>query len=91
MELTQRPSWKALEAHHASIHGTHLRELFASDPTRGTRLTLEASGLYLDYSKNRVTNETLGLLMQLAESPKTVRFCIQLYAPLEMRRSWSMA
>ena len=67
MKLTQRPAWKALEAHHASIQSTHLRELFASDPTRGERLTLETCGLYLDYSKNRVTNETLGLLLQLAE------------------------
>jgi glucose-6-phosphate isomerase len=67
MTLTQRPAWKALEAHHNNIQDTHLRELFASDPTRGERLTLEAGGLYLDYSKNRVTNETLGLLMQLAE------------------------
>jgi glucose-6-phosphate isomerase len=66
-ELTQRPAWKALEAHHEKIQSMHLRELFASDPTRGERLTLEASGLYLDYSKNRVTNETLGLLLQLAE------------------------
>jgi glucose-6-phosphate isomerase len=66
-ELTQRNAWKALEAHHSKIQDTHLRELFASDPTRGERLTLEASGLYLDYSKNRVTNETLSLLMQLAE------------------------
>jgi glucose-6-phosphate isomerase len=67
IELTQRPAWKALEAHHGKIQNTHLRELFASDPTRGERLTLEAGGLYLDYSKNRVTNETLGLLLQLAE------------------------
>jgi glucose-6-phosphate isomerase len=67
MELTQRPAWKALEAHHSKIQDMHLRELFASDPTRGERLTLEAGGLYLDYSKNRVTNETLGLLVQLAE------------------------
>jgi glucose-6-phosphate isomerase len=66
-QLTQRNAWKALEAHHAKIQDTHLRELFASDPTRGERLTLEAGGLYLDYSKNRVTNETLGLLLQLAE------------------------
>ena len=65
--LRQRPAWKALEQHHSEISGRHLRELFAADPGRGERLTAEAAGLYLDYSKNRVTDETLGLLLQLAE------------------------
>ncbi|HEX3389022.1 MAG TPA: glucose-6-phosphate isomerase [Streptosporangiaceae bacterium] len=64
--LRQRPAWKALEQHHSEISGRHLRELFAADPRRGERLTAEAAGLYLDYSKNRVTDETLGLLLQLA-------------------------
>ena len=65
--LTQRSSWKALASHHRKIAKTHLRELFAQDSTRGTRLTLEAAGLYLDYSKNRVTDKTLKLLVELAE------------------------
>src|SRR5580658_11028906 len=65
--LRERPSWKALEQHHAEIGGRHLRELFAEDPGRGERLTAEAAGLYLDYSKNRVTDETLRLLIALAE------------------------
>ena len=65
--LRQRPAFQALETHHRAIAGTHLRELFAADPTRGTRLTAEAAGLYLDYSKHRVTDETLGLLVRLAE------------------------
>jgi glucose-6-phosphate isomerase len=65
--LRQRPAWKALEQHHAEIGGRHLRELFAEDPVRGERLTAEAAGLYLDYSKNRVTDETMRLLVQLAE------------------------
>jgi len=65
--LTQRPAWKALEAHHKQIQGTHLRQLFDADPKRGEKLTAEAAGLYLDYSKNRVTDETLKLLLQLAE------------------------
>jgi glucose-6-phosphate isomerase len=65
--LRQRPSWKALEQHYAEISGTHLRQLFADDPGRGERLTAEAAGLYLDYSKNRVTDETMRLLVQLAE------------------------
>jgi glucose-6-phosphate isomerase len=65
--LTQRPAWKALAAHHKKIAGLHLRQLFADDPKRGGRLTSEAVGLFLDYSKNRVTNETLKLLVQLAE------------------------
>jgi glucose-6-phosphate isomerase len=64
--LRERPSWKALEQHHAEIGGRHLRELFAEDPGRGERLAAEAAGLYLDYSKNRVTDETLRLLLQLA-------------------------
>jgi glucose-6-phosphate isomerase len=64
---TARSSWKALEAHYRAIGGVHMRKLFADDPARGTRLALEAAGLYLDYSKNRVTDETLGLLVNLAE------------------------
>ncbi len=64
--LTTRPAWKALVAHHAEVGTRHLRELFASDPDRGERLGLEAAGFYLDYSKNRVTDETLKLLVALA-------------------------
>jgi glucose-6-phosphate isomerase len=64
--LRERPSWKALEQHHAEIGGRHLRELFAQDPGRGERLTARAAGLYLDYSKNRVTDETMRLLIALA-------------------------
>jgi len=65
--VTTRPGWKALESHHQKIRELHLRQLFADDPKRGERLTTEAVGLYLDYSKNRVTDETLKLLVQLAE------------------------
>jgi glucose-6-phosphate isomerase len=65
--LTARPAWRALAEHHARIRKTHLRELFAADPARGERLAVEALGLYLDYSKNRITDETLQLLLQLAE------------------------
>jgi glucose-6-phosphate isomerase len=65
--LRQRPAWKALEQHHAEIAGRHLRELFDEDPARGERLTAEAAGLYLDYSKNRITDETIRLLIRLAE------------------------
>jgi glucose-6-phosphate isomerase len=65
--LRERPAWKALEQHYSEIGGRHLRELFAGDPGRGERLTAEAAGLYLDYSKNRVTDETLRLLLQLAQ------------------------
>jgi glucose-6-phosphate isomerase len=64
--LRERPSWKALEQHRAEIGGRHLRDLFAEDPNRGERLCAEAAGLYLDYSKNRITDETLQLLLQLA-------------------------
>ena len=65
--LRTYPAWSALAAHYETIGGTHLRELFAADPTRGEQMTAEAAGLYLDYSKNRVTDETLGLLVKLAE------------------------
>ncbi len=65
--LTQRPAWKALAAHHKKIQKLHLRELFADDPKRGERLTVEAAGLSLDYSKNRITDQTLKLLVQLAK------------------------
>jgi len=65
--LRERAAWKALEQHYAEIDAVHLRQLFADDPERGERLTAEAAGLYLDYSKNRVTDETMRLLVQLAE------------------------
>ena len=65
--LIQRPAWKALEANFNTVRELHLRKLFADDPKRGERLTVEALGLYLDYSKNRITDETLKLLVQLAE------------------------
>jgi glucose-6-phosphate isomerase len=64
--LPERKAWQALKRHHAEIKGQHLRELFAADPARGERLTAEAAGLYLDYSKNRVTEETMRLLVELA-------------------------
>src|SRR5712664_4913760 len=67
LPLTARPSWKALQAHHEKIREIHLLALFADDSTRGERLTAEAAGIYLDYSKNRATDETLALLRGLAE------------------------
>ena len=67
LPLTARPAWKALQGHYEKVKDLHLKELFASDPKRGERLTAEAVGIYLDYSKHRVTDETLALLLQLAE------------------------
>jgi len=64
--LTRTSSWKALQVHHGEVAGLHLRELFAADPERGRKLTAEACGLFLDYSKNRVTEHTLELLLALA-------------------------
>jgi glucose-6-phosphate isomerase len=64
--LRERDAWRRLERHHAELSGRHLRDLFAEDPGRGERLVAEAAGLYLDLSKNRVTDETLGLLAALA-------------------------
>jgi len=66
--LTERPAWKALQAHYNQIHSRHLRTLFGEDPKRGERLVVEAAGLYFDYSKHRVTDETLRLLLALAEA-----------------------
>jgi glucose-6-phosphate isomerase len=63
---TARPAWRALETHYQQIRDVHLRTLFAQDATRGERLTLEAAGIYLDYSKHRITDETVSLLVQLA-------------------------
>ena len=65
--LTQRAAWKALETHFTKIRELHLRKLFAEDPKRGERLTVEAVGIYFDYSKNRITDETVKLLLQLAD------------------------
>jgi glucose-6-phosphate isomerase len=65
--LRELPAWKALEAHYQQIRGVHLRRLFADEPSRGERLTAEAAGVFLDYSKNRITEVTLDLLLKLAE------------------------
>ena len=65
--ITATAAWRALQAHQRQMQPMHLRELFADDPARGERLALEAAGIYLDYSKNRITDETLRLLLALAE------------------------
>jgi glucose-6-phosphate isomerase len=65
--LMERPAWKALQEHYRKIRNVHLRSLFADDPRRGERLAAEGAGLYLDYSKNRITDETIRLLLNLAE------------------------
>ena len=66
--LTQRPAWKALKAHYDGVRDLHLRTLFARDPKRGEQMTAEAAGIYLDFSKNRITEQTLKLLLDLAEA-----------------------
>src|ERR671934_633912 len=66
--LRDTAAWRALEEHVPEIRDSHLRDLFANDPSRGERLALEAEGIYLDYSKNRVTDETVRLLLDLAEA-----------------------
>ena len=67
LSLTERPAWKALEAHYQDVRDLHLRKLFEDDAKRGEHMTAEAVGIYLDYSKNRITDQTLKLLLQLAE------------------------
>jgi glucose-6-phosphate isomerase len=66
--LTESPAWRALEAHHREIRDVHLRTLFADDPRRGEQMTAEAAGIYFDYSKNRITRDTLKLLLDLANA-----------------------
>ena len=70
---TRRQAWKDLGAHYKKIREQHLRQLFADDPKRGERLTVEAVGLYFDYSKNRITDETIALLIRLAEESRPAR------------------
>src|SRR3954468_24462230 len=67
VSLTQTPAWKALQAHSSEFRTVHLRDLFADDTRRGERFTAEVGGLFLDYSKNRITDVTLKLLIQLAK------------------------
>src|SRR6202142_26773 len=66
-QLTARAAWKALEIHYAKARQLHLRQLFAEDATRGERMAVEAAGIYFDYSKHRITDETLALLLKLAD------------------------
>ena len=70
MSITQSAAWQALEQHHQEIKDTHLRELFDLDASRGTRFSIKAAGLYLDYSKNRVTDKTMSLLLELAKTSR---------------------
>ena len=65
--LTKRKAWTALSSHYEDIRNLHLRDLFGNDPARGERMTAEAAGLFLDYSKNRITDETMRLLLALAD------------------------
>ncbi|MHB6904736.1 glucose-6-phosphate isomerase [Streptomyces sp. DB-54] len=78
--LRERSAWKALADHYSEIAGRHLRELFAADPGRGERMAAEATGLYLDYSKNRITDETLRLLLRLAEESRLREHIDQMFA-----------
>jgi glucose-6-phosphate isomerase len=73
LPLRERPAFAALARHHSELVGRHLRELFAEDPARGERYCAEAAGIYLDYSKNRITDETLSLLLQLAQQSELER------------------
>ena len=67
--LTRRPAWKALKSHYKAISEVHLRQLFADDPRRGERLTAQGAEIYLDYSKNAVTDETMRLLLRWLMNP----------------------
>jgi glucose-6-phosphate isomerase len=78
--LTDTPSWQALLAHHAQIKNLHLRDMFAEDPGRAERFSVEGAGLFLDYSKNRIIDETLGLLLQLAEERGVMKRRDAMYA-----------
>ena len=83
--LTQRPAWRALDAHYRQIRDLHLRQLFAEDPQRGERLTAEGAGLYLDYSKHRVIDETLRHLLQLEAAEAFDKSWDELLATIDER------
>jgi glucose-6-phosphate isomerase len=76
----QTPQWQALERHYQEIKDLHLRDLFAADPERAQSMTLDAAGLHLDYSKNRITRETLGLLFDLAGAVDLPGWIRRMYA-----------
>lgn len=88
--LTDTQSWQALTAHHAQIKDVHLRALFAEDPGRAQRFSAEGAGLFLDYSKNRITEETLRLLLRLADERgvaqwRDAKFAGEMINPTERR------
>ena len=85
--LRQRGAWKKLEEHAALVGTTHLRNFFADDPDRGTRLRAQAAGLYLDYSKNRVTDETLALLIDLANESRLIERRDEMFAGAHINES----
>ena len=68
--IDRTPEWAALKAHHAKVRNLHLRDLFAGDPGRGMRMTAEGAGVFLDYSKHRVTDDTIALLLDLARAAR---------------------
>src|SRR2546421_11365523 len=78
--ITESVEWRALAAPHTQVKNVHLRELFAGDPHRGAAMTVEAADLYLDYSKNLITSETLGLLRALAERAEVRQRAADMFA-----------
>ena len=91
----KQSAWKHLSTHYKDIRNLHLRQLFADDPQRGVRLTVQAAGIYLDYSKNRITDETLKLLIRLAEesgcgSESTRCFAVRKSTSLKIERSCTL-
>jgi glucose-6-phosphate isomerase len=89
--LTQRPSWKALGTHARRIKSFHLRKLFAADPKRGERFTAEGAGVFLDYSKNRITAETLRLLLKLAEESNLRQGIADMFNGVKINRTENRA
>ena len=85
--LRKRPAWKALDEHCARVRTLHLRQLFAEDPQRSERFTLEALGLYFDYSKNLVTSETKRLLIELAEQSGLRQHIDAMFTDIYLRSS----
>jgi glucose-6-phosphate isomerase len=81
LPLRQRPAWVSLERHFEEIKALHLRDLFARDSTRGLRLRAQAEGLFLDYSKNRVTDETMRLLFELARESELAQQRDRMFRP----------
>src|SRR3989304_4834648 len=87
MRLTDTPAWRKLQQHQKDISGIHMRDMFAADPDRANRLSIELDGIYIDYSKHRITAETLDLLFSLADQADLKNRIDALFKSVNLRNS----